>query len=65
MAEAKAYFNSSIVGDFSGRDKYLETGNVVAGNEQVFKAILKTIHVPISVFSKPRVLVVRILCSLR
>ncbi len=33
-----------FVGDFSGRDKYLETGNVVAGNEQVFKAILKTIH---------------------
>ena len=32
------------VGDFSGRDKYLETGNVVAGNEKVFKAILKTIH---------------------
>jgi hypothetical protein len=24
-----------FVGDFSGRDKYLETGNVVAGNEQV------------------------------
>ncbi len=33
-----------FIGDFSGRDKYLETGNVVAGNEQVFKAILKTIH---------------------
>ncbi len=33
-----------FVGDFSGRDKYLETGNVVAGNDQVFKAILKTIH---------------------
>ncbi len=32
------------VGDFSGRDKYLETGNVVAGSEKVFKAILKTIH---------------------
>ncbi|BAF61571.1 inositol monophosphatase family protein [Candidatus Vesicomyidisocius calyptogenae] len=33
-----------FVGDFSGRDKYLKTGNVVAGNNQVFKAILKTIH---------------------
>lgn len=33
-----------FVGDFSGRDKYLETGNVVAGNEKVFKEILKTIH---------------------
>ena len=33
-----------FIGDFSGRDKYLQTGNVVAGNEQVFKAILKTIH---------------------
>ncbi|MBW5290974.1 MAG: Inositol-1-monophosphatase [Candidatus Ruthia sp. Asou_11_S2] len=33
-----------FVGDFSGRDKYLETGNVVAGNDQVFKVILKTIH---------------------
>ncbi len=33
-----------FVGDFSGRDKYLETGNVVAGNEQVFKEILKAIH---------------------
>jgi myo-inositol-1(or 4)-monophosphatase len=32
------------VGDFSGRDKYLETGNVVAGTEKVFKEILKTIH---------------------
>ncbi len=33
-----------FVGDFSGRDQYLITGNVVAGNGQVFKAILKTIH---------------------
>ena len=32
------------IGDFSGRDKFLETGNVVAGNEKVFKALLKTIH---------------------
>ncbi|KAA0456395.1 MAG: inositol monophosphatase [Candidatus Thioglobus sp.] len=32
------------IGDFSGRDGYLKTGNVVAGNEQVFKQILKTIH---------------------
>jgi myo-inositol-1(or 4)-monophosphatase len=33
-----------FIGDFSGRDKFLETGNVVAGNEKVFKEILKTIH---------------------
>ncbi|SMN15070.1 Inositol-1-monophosphatase [uncultured Candidatus Thioglobus sp.] len=32
------------VGDFSGRDKYLETGNIVAGTEKVFKEILKSIH---------------------
>jgi myo-inositol-1(or 4)-monophosphatase len=33
-----------FIGDFSGRDQYLETGNVVAGNGGAFKAILKTIH---------------------
>ena len=33
-----------FIGDFSGRDKFLETGNVVAGNASVFKEILKTIH---------------------
>ncbi len=33
-----------FIGDFSGRDKFLETGNVVAGNEKVFKEILKSIH---------------------
>lgn len=33
-----------FIGDFSGRDNYLTTGNIVAGNEQVFKAILQTIH---------------------
>ncbi|MBA5249649.1 MAG: inositol monophosphatase [Gammaproteobacteria bacterium] len=33
-----------FIGDFSGRGKYLETGNVVAGNEKVFKEILKAIH---------------------
>lgn len=33
-----------FIGDFSGRGKYLETGNVVAGNDSVFKEILKTIH---------------------
>ena len=32
------------IGDFSGRGQFLETGNVVAGNETVFKEILKTIH---------------------
>jgi myo-inositol-1(or 4)-monophosphatase len=33
-----------FIGDFSGRDQYLETGNVVAGNGEAFKTILKTIH---------------------
>lgn len=33
-----------FIGDFSGRDQYLETGNVVAGNGEAFKVILKTIH---------------------
>ena len=33
-----------FIGDFSGRDMYFETGNVVAGNTDVFKEILKTIH---------------------
>ena len=33
-----------FIGDFSGRDKYLETGNVVAGNADVYKILLKTIH---------------------
>ena len=33
-----------FIGDISGRDKYLETGNVVAGNADVYKILLKTIH---------------------
>jgi myo-inositol-1(or 4)-monophosphatase len=33
-----------FIGDFSGRDQYLETGNVVAGNGEAYKAILKAIH---------------------
>jgi len=33
-----------FIGDFSGRDQYLETGNVVAGNTDVYKILLKTIH---------------------
>lgn len=33
-----------FIGDFSGRNDYLETGNVVAGNHKVFKELLKTIH---------------------
>ena len=33
-----------FIGDFSGRNKYLETGNVVAGNSEVYKQILKKIH---------------------
>ena len=33
-----------FIGDFSGRDQYLETGNVVAGNADVYKILLKKIH---------------------
>ena len=33
-----------FIGDFSGRDQYMETGNVVAGNTDVYKEILKKIH---------------------
>jgi len=33
-----------FIGDFSGRDQYMETGNVVAGNTDVYKALLKKIH---------------------
>ena len=33
-----------FIGDFSGRDQYMETGNVVAGNSDVYKQILKKIH---------------------
>ncbi len=33
-----------FVGDFSGRDAYFTTGNVVAGNKHIYKEILKTIH---------------------
>ena len=36
--------SGGFIGDFSGRDMYFETGNVVAGNTDVFKEILKTIH---------------------
>jgi myo-inositol-1(or 4)-monophosphatase len=32
-----------FIGDFLGTEKYLKNGNVVAGNESVYKAILKTI----------------------
>ena len=37
-----------LISDFGGGDDYLETGNVVAGNPKVFKAILQTIrpHLP-------------------
>ncbi len=37
-----------LIGDFSGGHDYLETGNVVAGNPKMFKAILQTIrpHLP-------------------
>lgn len=33
-----------LVSDFGGGDNYLDTGNVVAGNPKVFKAILQTIR---------------------
>ena len=33
-----------FIGDFSGRDQYMETGNVVAGNPEAYKALLKKIH---------------------
>jgi myo-inositol-1(or 4)-monophosphatase len=33
-----------LVSDFSGGNEYMETGNVVAGNPKVFKAILQTIR---------------------
>jgi myo-inositol-1(or 4)-monophosphatase len=36
--------SGGFIGDFSGRDMYFETGNVVAGNTDVFKELLKTIH---------------------
>jgi myo-inositol-1(or 4)-monophosphatase len=37
-----------LISDFGGGDDYLETGNVVAGNPKVFKAILQAIrpHLP-------------------
>lgn len=37
-----------IAGDFSGGDAFFETGNLVAGNPRVFKAIVQTIapHLP-------------------
>lgn len=33
-----------IVGDFSGGHDYLQTGNVIAANPKLFKAIAQTIH---------------------
>lgn len=33
-----------LVGDFSGGDNYMQTGNVVAGNPKVFKEILQAIR---------------------
>jgi myo-inositol-1(or 4)-monophosphatase len=33
-----------LVGDFSGDDKYLDTGNVIAGNPKVFHAMLQAIQ---------------------
>lgn len=33
-----------LIGDFSGGNDYLQTGNVVAGNPKIFKEILQTIR---------------------
>ena len=33
-----------LVSDFSGGDDYLQTGNMVAGNPRVFKAMLQAIR---------------------
>jgi len=33
-----------LIGDFSGTERYMESGNVVAGNPKVFKAMLQVIH---------------------
>ncbi len=33
-----------LVGDFSGNNRFLETGNLVAGNVKVFRTILQTIQ---------------------
>ncbi len=33
-----------LTGDFSGNNRFLETGNLVAGNVKVFRAILQTIQ---------------------
>ncbi len=33
-----------LAGDFSGNNRFLETGNLVAGNVKVFRAILQTIQ---------------------
>ncbi len=33
-----------LVGDFSGSHDFLKTGNIVAGNPKIFKALLKEIH---------------------
>lgn len=33
-----------IVSDFEGKENFLESGNVIAGNPKIFKALLTTIH---------------------
>ena len=33
-----------LVGDLSGENRYLETGNIIAGNPKVFVELLKTIE---------------------
>lgn len=33
-----------LVGDFQGGNSYIESGNIVAGNPKIFKALLQTLH---------------------
>jgi len=33
-----------LVADFNGAEKYLETGNIIAGNPKIFKALLQTVQ---------------------
>jgi len=36
-------FFGGLTGDFGGGNEYLESGNIVAGNIKIFRAILQTI----------------------
>jgi myo-inositol-1(or 4)-monophosphatase len=33
-----------LVGDFSGAEGFMKSGNIVAGNPRIFKALLQVIH---------------------